>query len=73
MPIEEGMSVRQGQTLFYLPDLNEMEVAVALNESIVDRNAGQRTQIRFEALPRLVLSGRCRLHEPDPGSTDGQG
>src|SRR5262249_53391997 len=37
--IEEGMTVRQSQELFYLPDLNEMEIQVILNESIVDRVA----------------------------------
>jgi len=57
--IEEGMTVRQRQNLFYLPDLSEMEVQVALNESIVDRvKAGQVTQIRLEAIPKLVLDGR---------------
>ncbi len=57
--IDEGMSVRQGQALFYLPDLTAMEVVVALNESVVDRvSDGQRATIRFEALPHLVLGGR---------------
>ncbi len=56
--IEEGMTVRQRQNLFYLPDLSEMEVQIALNESIVDRvKVGQVTQIRLEALPKLVLDG----------------
>src|SRR5262249_43817220 len=56
--IEEGMSVRQRQALFYLPDLSEMEVQVALNESVVDRVApGLRATVRFEALPDLVLDG----------------
>ena len=34
-PIDEGMAVRQRQPLFYLPDLSEMEVQVAVNESVV--------------------------------------
>ncbi len=57
-PIEEGMTVRQRQSLFYLPNLAEMEVQVALNESIVDRvKPGQVAQVRLEAIPKLVLEG----------------
>jgi HlyD family secretion protein len=58
-PIDEGMAVRQRQALFYLPDLSEMEVQVAVNESVVDRvNPGQRVSITFEALPKVVLTGK---------------
>ena len=57
--VDEGLTVRQRQSLFYLPDLSEMEAQVAVNESVVDRIIpGQRVSITFEALPRLVLSGR---------------
>ena len=53
------MDVRERQALFYLPDLSEMEVQVALNESVVDRvSPGQRVTVTFEALPKLVLTGR---------------
>jgi HlyD family secretion protein len=56
--IEEGMAVRQRQELFYLPDLAELEVQMALNESVVNRvSAGLKTKIRFEALPDLELDG----------------
>jgi HlyD family secretion protein len=56
--IEEGMSVRQRQPLFYLPDLAEMEVQVAINESIVDRiKPGLRARVRFEAFPDLAIDG----------------
>jgi HlyD family secretion protein len=56
--IEEGMSVRQGQALFYLPDLKDMEVALALNESVVNRvRVGQSAKVRMEALPDVVLDG----------------
>ncbi len=58
-PVEEGMVVRERQSLFYLPDLSEMEVQVALNESVVDRvSPGQHVTVTFEALPKLVLNGR---------------
>ena len=53
------MAVRQRQPLFYLPDLSEMEVQAAVNESVVDQVVpGQRVSITFEALPKLVLTGR---------------
>jgi HlyD family secretion protein len=56
--VEEGMSVRQRQELFNLPDLSELEAQMALNESVVNRVAvGMKTTISFEALPDLVLEG----------------
>ncbi len=57
--IEEGMSVRQEQKLFYLPDLDQMEVQVDLNESIVSRvHPGMTASVEFEAIPGLRLSGK---------------
>jgi len=57
--IEEGMAVRQRQELFYLPDLTQMEVQIALNESVVDRvRAGMKARVRFEALPDLEIEGQ---------------
>jgi HlyD family secretion protein len=57
--VDEGMEVRERQTLFYLPDLSQMEVQVAVNESVVDQvRMGQRVIVTFEALPKLVLTGR---------------
>ncbi len=56
--VEEGMEVHQRQPLFYFPDLSEMEVQMALNESVVNRvRTGMRTRIRFEALPDLEVDG----------------
>jgi HlyD family secretion protein len=53
------MSVRQEQKLFYLPDLNEMEVQVVLNESIVNRvSPGLTANVTFEALPGVSLTGK---------------
>jgi HlyD family secretion protein len=56
--VEEGMSVYQRQPLFYLPDLTQMEVQVAIIESVVDRiRPGLPARVRFEAIPDLVLAG----------------
>ena len=50
--------MRQRQELFYLPDLTELEVQMALNESVVNRvRLGMKTKIRFEALPEVELDG----------------
>ena len=58
LSIEEGMAVRQRQELFYLPDLSELEVQMALNESVVNRvEVGMKAKLRFEALPDLELDG----------------
>jgi HlyD family secretion protein len=72
--IEEGMEVHQRQTLFYLPDLSEMEVQMALNESVVNRvRAGMRTKVRFEALPDLELDGEVTSISQFPASQGQRG
>jgi HlyD family secretion protein len=49
--IEQGASVRQGQELFYFPDLSKMEVVAMLNETDVDRvRGGMLALVRFEGL-----------------------
>jgi HlyD family secretion protein len=56
--IEPGMSVRQRQHLFTLPDLSQMEISTLLHESVVDQvNSGMRAFVRIEALPGRVLEG----------------
>ena len=73
-PIEEGMPVRQRQELFYLPDLSEMEVQMALNESIVSRiSAGLRVKVAFEALPGLVIEGEVASINQIPLQQDRRG
>ena len=52
--IEPGASVRQGQELFYFPDLSTMEVVAMLNETVVDRiRPGMPAQVRSGRLERL--------------------
>jgi HlyD family secretion protein len=49
--IEPGASVRQGQELFYFPDLSKMEVVAMLNETVVDRvRRGMPARVCFEGL-----------------------
>lgn len=57
--IEEGMSVRQKQALFYLPDLGKMEVEALFHETVVAKiRDGMPARVRIEALPGRLLEGR---------------
>lgn len=57
--IEQGMPVRQNQTLFYLPDLGSMEVLALLSESVVDQvRAGMPAVVTVEGLPDRTMHGR---------------
>jgi HlyD family secretion protein len=63
--VEEGMPVRQKQRLFYLPDLNEMEVVAQVHESIVDEvEPGLRAHVEIESLPGSHLTGQVTLVAP---------
>lgn len=65
--IEAGMSVRQKQDLFYLPDLKNMEVVAMLHESIVDRvRPGLPATVTLEGAPDARLSGRVTSISPIP-------
>lgn len=56
--IEAGMTVREEQKLFYLPNLARMEVAAVLHESVVKSvQPGMRAQVKIEALPNRVIEG----------------
>lgn len=56
--VELGATVRQNQDLFYLPDLQQMEVRAQLHESVVSRvRPGQPVRIRVEALRDAYLEG----------------
>jgi len=66
-PIEPGASVRQGQELFYFPDLSKMEVVAMLNESVVDRvRRGMPARVRFEGLGGRALEGRVEAVDSLP-------
>ncbi len=56
--IEAGMTVRQRQRLFYLPNLSKMEVAAVLHESVVrEVKPGMRATVKVEALAGRTLEG----------------
>lgn len=56
--IQAGNLVSFQQPLFKLPDLEKMQVKVKIHESKVKKiRAGQKAEIRVDALPNKVLSG----------------
>lgn len=56
--IEPGISVHQKQDLFYLPDLNQMEVVAMLHESVVDKvRRGMSARVLLEGAPDAVMTG----------------
>jgi HlyD family secretion protein len=56
--VEEGTDVRQGQTLFYLPDLTRMQVMARLSESVVKQvSPGMRVRIDVESVLGRTYNG----------------
>jgi HlyD family secretion protein len=56
--IEAGLPVRERQQLFFLPDLNDMEVVAMLHESIVNQvDPGMRATVRIEGMAERRIEG----------------
>ena len=56
--IEPGIPVRERQPLFFLPDLDDMEVVAMLHESIVDQvGSGMRATVYVEGLSDRRIEG----------------
>jgi HlyD family secretion protein len=56
--IEPGIPVRERQQLFFLPDLDDMEVVAMLHESIVDQiSPGMRATVHIEGLSDRRIEG----------------
>jgi HlyD family secretion protein len=63
--IEPGLPVRQRQTLFYLPDLNSMEVVTMLHESIVDEvGPSMRANVQVEGIGNRPIEGHVKSIAP---------
>jgi HlyD family secretion protein len=70
--VEAGARVYQKMDLFYLPELESMEVEATLNETVVDRvQPGMRVRIKVEALPGYALEGQVTLVSPLPAISRG--
>ena len=60
-----GMPVRQRQQLFYLPDLNDMEVVAMLHESIVDQvDPAMRAKVQVEGIGNRRIEGHVTSIAP---------
>ncbi|MCA1684897.1 MAG: efflux RND transporter periplasmic adaptor subunit, partial [Planctomycetia bacterium] len=69
--IEPGISVRQRQRLFYLPDLTRMEVATLLHESVAQAvRPGMRARVRIEAMQGRELEGHVKAVSQLPAETN---
>lgn len=56
--IREGTTVRSQQEIYYLPDMNNMQVKATIHESVVDRiHVGQKAAIRLDAFSDMKLKG----------------
>lgn len=56
--IREGTTVRSQQEIYYLPDMNNMQVKATIHESVVDRiHVGQKATIRLDAFSDMKLKG----------------
>jgi RND family efflux transporter MFP subunit len=65
--IQEGVTVREGQTLFDLPDPKHMRVKVKINESkMASVHPGQKARVRVEAFPGRELTGTVTEITPIP-------
>jgi HlyD family secretion protein len=63
--IEPGMSVRQHQQLFFLPDLSQMEVVALIHESIVERvTPSMRAQVQVEGIGNRSIEGHVTSIAP---------
>ncbi len=63
--IEPGMSVRQRQQLFFLPDLTQMEVVALIHESIVERvRPSMRAHVQVEGIGNQGIEGRVTSIAP---------
>jgi HlyD family secretion protein len=67
--IEAGQTVRQGQKLFFLPDLGKMEVSAYIHESVASRvHEGMRAKAKIEGLMNQTLEGHVTKVEPLPNT-----
>ena len=59
--IEEGVLIRDGQPIFFLPDPNEMQVKAKINDSKISKvKVDQRVEIRVDTDPENPIAGRVK-------------
>ncbi|QDV36810.1 efflux RND transporter periplasmic adaptor subunit [Tautonia plasticadhaerens] len=68
--IMEGATVRERQTIFKLPDIDNMQVNTKVHESMIDKvKPGMSSRIRIDAFPNNELSGTLLEVKPLPDPT----
>lgn len=73
-PIQEGVTVRQGQALINLPDPNHMRVRARINESKVSAvHPGQKARILVDAFPDRPMMGTVEAVTPIPAPSNRSG
>ncbi|MDX2039296.1 MAG: efflux RND transporter periplasmic adaptor subunit [Isosphaeraceae bacterium] len=69
--IEPGLSVRQQQDLFYIPDIAQTTILTYLHESVAPRVLpGMRVRARIPALQNRELEGSIEKVDPLPTTLD---
>jgi len=59
--IEEGETIRDGQTIFFLPDPAKMQVNAKVNDSKINKvKQGQRVEVRVDTAPETPIAGKVR-------------
>jgi multidrug efflux pump subunit AcrA (membrane-fusion protein) len=59
--IEEGVTIRDGQEIFYLPDPTRMQVNAKVNDSKINKvKPGQRVEVRVDTSPEIPIAGIVR-------------
>ena len=59
--IEEGVNIRDGQEIFYLPDPTKMQVNAKVNDSKINKvKEGQRVVVRVDTAPETPIEGVVR-------------
>ncbi|WP_233579141.1 efflux RND transporter periplasmic adaptor subunit [Tautonia sociabilis] len=68
--IMEGATVRERQTIFKLPDIDNMQVNTKVHESMIDKvKPGQSARIKVDAFPNQDLNGTVMEVKPLPDPT----
>ena len=71
-PIDEGVTVREGQPIFNLPDPGMMRVRVKVNESKVALiHSGMKAKVVVDAFPDLALNATVAEVTPIPAPANG--
>lgn len=70
--IQEGVTVREGQAIFSVPNTRNMRVRARINESKVSLvHTGQAAEIRVDAFPQRPLRGTVAEVMPIPAPSNG--